>query len=172
MRTGRAATAVLVAIALAGCGGSGDSDPVASASGGPRALPTAASQTVPVDLTFAGAVSGHVTSAKTGPKFECGTPTFPDVFILSDLEVELDAKVWALSVVANGYTGPGRITADIAVTLADPNDPTGGFVGTDRDTTEMTINDDTRSGTTKDTLFRSTSGDTVTVQVSGTWRCP
>jgi hypothetical protein len=173
MRAGRWVTAVVVAIALGGCSGSGDGDSAGAASGGgPRALPTAESQTVPVDLTFTGAVSGHVTSARTGSKFSCGTPTFPDLFTLSDLDVELNGKTWAFGVSANSYSGPGRAIGTIVITLADPKDSATGFISKDKETTEMTVNEDTRSGTAKAALYQNIGDDKPSVQVSGTWRCP
>lgn len=187
MRAGRGLTAVLAVIALAtGCGGSG------SATNQPRALPKAETQVVSQDLTFTGLMAGHVTSAKTGPKFSCGTPTFPDVFTVTDLEITLRGHVWKLGITAEEYSGPGRADDESTITLADAKDSTVGYLSDDHKT-ELTFGEDGRSGTTDADLFRQLSdtseggskfdddvrgdndasaGGKSGFHVKGTWHCP
>lgn len=172
-------------VALAGCGNSGVTN-------GPRALPKAETQTVAEDLTFTGLMSGHVTSARTGPKFSCGTPTYPDVFIITDLEVTLAGHVWKFGITSEEYSGSGRASDESTITLADAKDPTVGYLSDDHKT-ELTFGEDGRSGTADANLFRKipqgnsndpgfdddvrggndASGNGKSgFHVTGTWHCP
>ncbi|HEX5494493.1 MAG TPA: hypothetical protein VFX70_07985 [Mycobacteriales bacterium] len=160
-------------IGLAGCSGSGP-DPGGGTATGARDLPTAESQVVAVDLTVTGVVHGHVTSAKTGSKFACGTPGFPDLFTLNDLEITLGGNVWAFGISATAYSGPGRITGQLVVTLADPKSPATGYLskGTGPARGNVVVNPDKQSGTVTADLYRNLGDDKPTMHVTGTWRCP
>lgn len=183
MRTLRWALAAITAIAVAGCGGSDGGgtttspDPQSSdssASTGPSggASPSPAEQTVSVDLTFTGVLAGHVTTAVIGPKFACGTPTFPDLFTLNDLEVELGGRTWAFGISASSYSGPGRMSGNVVVTLADPKNTADGYLSKEVGDAEVVVAEDTKSGTATAGLYRDLNDPKPSVQVTGTWRCP
>lgn len=173
MRTARWVTALVAVAALSGCTGSGggSADPTPTRG---RALPTAESQTVTVDLTVTGTVTGHATTAKTGPKFACGTPTFPDLFTLNDLQIQLGGQTWAFGISAAGYSGPGRVTGQLVVTLASPTDTANGYLSKDSGPARgnVVVNPDKRSGTATADLYRNLGDDKPAVHVTGTWTCP
>lgn len=173
MRAGRWVAVVVAVVGLAaGCSGS-DGDPSATLTGA-RALPKAETQAVRVDLTFTGEVNGHVTSARTGRKFACGTPSFPDLFTLNDLEVTLGGNVWAFGISAAGYSGPGRVTGQLVVTLSDPTNSANGYLSKDSGPArgDVVVDPGKQSGTATANLYRNLGDDKPAVHVTGTWRCP
>lgn len=182
MRTLRWAAAAVTAIAVAGCGGSDpDGTPsrpqssgsaVSTSPSGASASPSPTAPTIAVDLTFTGVLAGHVTTATIGPKFSCGTPTFPDLFTLNDLEVELGGRTWAFGISASNYSGPGRMSGNVVVTLANPKNTADGYLSKEVGDAEVVVAADAKSGTATAGLYRDLNDPKPSVQVTGTWHCP
>lgn len=186
----RATAAAAAALALAGCGSSESDRGGTSAERGSTGTPStgsesaaatqttaatedaAGAQDVTVDLTFTGALSGHLTTAHTGPKFACGTPTFPDMFVLQDLQGELGGQTWAYGITISSYDGPGPATGNVVVNLTDPTNPSNGYINKEIATTKVVVNPDGKSGTSQVDLYKNVSDEKPALTVTGTWRCP
>ena len=174
-----AATAATIA-----CRGSGK-DTAASADAAPApdaapAAPAAPGDATPEDLTFTGAVAGHMTTAHKGGGSFCGA--LGPRFIADPIEGDVGDSALDFSVtIADGFKGPGAYTsgkeltpgsgvASVLIGLAKPGSTGKEFVNSTGANT-VTVNADGRSGTVSADVHAIKNPRSV-VHVSGAWRCP
>lgn len=151
--------------------------------GAPAGAPAAdagAGGGTPEDLTFAGAVSGHLTRGRKGDVYFCGK--LGPRFVADPIEGEIDGTPYDFSItIGDGDEGPGTHTsakeltpgsgyAAVTVGLAHPGSGTKDWASRPG-AGSVTVNADQRSGTVNSDLA-PTGKATGAAHVTGTWRCP
>ena len=158
---------VLVAAVLtaAACGGAASS---AGGASSPAASATASSASgeVAEDLTFTGALSGHMSSAHRGDTYVCAGGS--GSFVAAPIVGEVGGKEVTLSITKISFHGAGTYEAggvgfDVG---SDHYFPTIGNPGT------LVVASDLRSGTVDMDLAVNSDPNTRVGHVSGSWRCP
>lgn len=174
--TGSAATTASQAAAL-----SAASSPAVSsaASGSATASPAAgsndtsgasgASGPAQADFTFSGSVSGHLDNPVKGPKYACGTPTFPDLWVLNDVEGSLGGTSYELQLSINNFTGHGAQTGNTILTVWKVgSDPSTGFMSVEAPKVSFT---DPSSGTFDGDVQQGLDSPAPTLHVTGSFHC-
>ncbi len=176
--------AAVLALAWSACASGKDRAPAHSSD---SATPPAAASTpasgagaTPEDLTFTGAVTGHMAAGRKGGVYVCGK--LGPRFIADPIEGDIGGAPFDVSItIADGYKGPGSYQstreltpgsgyAALTIGLATPGSGTKEWVnGTGANT--VVVNSDEHSGTVSADLH-STRNAPGTVHVAGAWRCP
>src|SRR5436190_17191402 len=176
-----AALAVMAGLALTACsgGGSGNgaapttgratggSTPAESKSAGTTSSGPAGGPAT-VDAAFTGAVAGHFDNPTKGPKYACGTPTFPDLFTLNDVEGTVGGTTYALQISSNNFTPAGSQHGTTVLTLTPGADTAHGFISTHPATVVMA---DKQSGTFEGDVQQGLDAGTPTVHIKGNFHC-
>jgi hypothetical protein len=165
----RAALALAFTTALLAASACGASTSSNGAGATPTAAgtPASASGTIAEDLTFTGALAGHLTSAHRGDTYVCtGSAT---QFVAGPIVGDVAGQQVALNITKITFNGPGSY----------PGGGVGFDVGsnhyypaTGASQTGLVVNADLRSGTMDLDLASNSDPKTVVGHVSGTWRCP
>ena len=157
-------TAALVA--AAGCGdtvtntGAGATPTVAG-------TPAAAAGTIAEDLTFTGALSGHMTSAHRGDTYVCaGSST---QLVAGPIVGDVAGQQVSLNITKISFHGAGSYPGGGVAFDAGSNHY---FPATGASPTGLVVNADLRSGTMHLSLAANSDPKTVVGNVVGTWRCP
>lgn len=163
---GLVVTAVLVLVAAA-CGGS-NSPSAGSSSQSPASSPSAApSATIAEDLTFTGALAGHMTSAGRGDTYVCtGSST---QFVAGPIVGDVGGKNVSMSITKISFHGPGSYPGG-GVGFDEGSNHY--FPATGSSQTGLVVSADLRSGSVDLDLAANSDPNTVVGHVSGTWRCP
>jgi len=162
---------------LAGCG-----DPaatvaapsVAAPSAAPAATATGAAPTngggaATVDATLSGPVAGHFDQPVKGARYACGTPSFPDLFTLNDVEGTVGGSPYTLQVVINNFTGSGKQTGNVVITLVPGTDISHSYSSLAESPTVVTT--DKQSGTFDGNLRPGLDTTGPAIHVQGTFHC-
>lgn len=183
-----AAFALVVGLALAGCSGgvsgrgaNGAASPAGrAASGSTPARSESGGTTVPgtssgrsggpatVDATFTGAVAGHFDNPTKGPKYACGTPTFPDLFTLNDVDGTVGGATYALQISINNFTPAGPQHGNTVLSLTPGADTAHGFMTVHPPTVVMA---DKQSGTFEGDLQQGLDAGAPVMHVKGSFHC-
>jgi hypothetical protein len=151
--------------ALAGCGGSTSSNGAAGSS--PASSPTPASGAIAEDLTFTGALAGHMSSAHRGDTYVCTNSGRS--FVAGPIVGDVGGKEVILNITKISYQGPGTYPAG-GVGFDEGSNHYFPAIGTSQ--TGLAVNADQRSGTVNIDLAANSDPNTVVGHVAGTWRCP
>ena len=152
--------------ATSGCGASTSSNG-AGATPTVAGTPASAAGVIAEDLTFTGAVAGHMASAHRGDTYVCtGGAT---QFVAGPIVGDVSGQQVTLNITKITFSGPGSY----------PGGGVGFDVGsnhyypaTGASQTGLVVNSDLRSGTMDLDLAANSDPKTVVGHVSGTWRCP
>ena len=159
---------------LAGCGDSASSAAAPSAAAPSAATTTGAAPTngggaATVDATLSGPVAGHFDQPVKGARYACGTPSFPDLFTLNDVEGAVGGSPYTLQVVINNFTGSGKQTGNVVITLVPGTDVSHSYSSlAESPTVVMT---DKRSGTFDGNLRQGLDTSGPAIHVRGTFHC-
>jgi len=172
------ALALAAGPALAGCGGgsaSAGAPPAAPATTG--AAPSAASTgaaadgggAATVEATLSGPVAGHFDQPVKGARYACGTPSFPDLFTVNDVEGTVGGSPYTLQVTVNNFTGSGKQTGNVVITLVPGTDVSHSYSSlAESPTVVMT---DKQSGTFDGNLRPGLDTTGPAIHVRGTFHC-
>jgi hypothetical protein len=123
---------------------------------------------VAVEMTVSGTVTGQLRSPVKGPKYSCGTPDFPDLWGLSDVEGDIDGVPYYLQISINNFTGTGKQTGPIITVGRIGSDPGKYFMNSHPATVVMS---DRRSGTFEGDLQQTLGEASPAIHVKGSFRC-
>jgi hypothetical protein len=156
------ALAFLLCLMATGCGA--DAPPEHGPS--PSPSPSAAGPTVPENLTFTGALAGHMSSGAAGDLYVCvwtggNYVAGPILGVAGGRQVQM--SITKVSFNGAGTYPAGGVSFDSG---ADHYYPATGAGGT------LMVGSDLRSGAVDISLAADTDPNTVVGRVSGTWRCP
>lgn len=158
-------SAIVAAVLTAACGGGTSS---AGGASSPAASAPASSATgeAAEDLTFTGALSGHMSTAHRGDTYVCAGSS--GSFVAAPIVGEVSGKEVILSITKISFHGAGTYEAggvgfDVG---SDHYFPTTGNPGT------LVVASDLRSGTVDMDLAVNSDPNTKVGHVSGSWRCP
>jgi hypothetical protein len=122
-----------------------------------------------VDVTFSGAVAGHFDDPVKGPKYACGTPTYPDLWVINDVEGTVAGVAYALHIDVNNFTGQGKQTGNVIIDLMPVGkDPGSGYLSVEAPT--VSFDSPTSGGVTGD-VQQGLDSPAPVVHVTGTFRC-
>ena len=142
--------------------GPGSSSPPTSASGAPGGP-------AQVDLTFSGAAVGHLDNPVKGPKYECGTPTYPDLWVLNDVEGTIGGTTYAVHIDVNNFTGQGKQTGNVVIDLTVVGqDPGSGYLSVQPPTVSF---DSPTSGMVDGNAQQGLDSPAPVIHVAGTFHC-
>jgi hypothetical protein len=159
---GLAAACVMTAAA---CGG-GTSGAVTSTSPSAAATASSSSGEIAEDLTFTGALSGHMSSAHRGDTYVCaGSATS---LAIGPIVGDVGGKEVSINIVKISFHGAGTYPAG-GVGFDVGSDHY--FMATGTDST-LVVNADLRSGTVNIDVAVNSDPNSVVGHVSGPWRCP
>jgi hypothetical protein len=149
----------LVLLACSACGGG-----TSTASGG--SSPSSSNGQVAEDLTFTGALSGHMSSAHRGDTYVCAGST--SSLAAGPIVGDVGGKAVTMNIVKITFHGAGTYPAggvgfDVG---ADHYFPATGTNST------LVVASDLRSGTVDIALAVNSDPNTVVGHVTGAWRCP
>jgi hypothetical protein len=174
------ALALAAGPALAGCGGSassgagpatGSTTAAAATGAAPSNAAAKGGGTGPatVDATLSGPVAGRFDQPVKGPRYACGTPHFPDLFTLNDVEGAVGGSPYTLQVVINNFTGNGKQTGNTVITLIPGTDTSHSYSSlAESPTVVMT---DKQSGTFDGNLRQGLDTTGPAIHVRGTFHC-
>lgn len=156
---------VAAVLTAAACGGGASS---AGGASSPAASAPASSATgeIAEDLTFTGALSGHLTAAHRGDTYVCAGSS--GSFVAAPIVGDVSGKEVSLSITKISFHGAGTYDAggvgfDVG---SDHYFPTIANPGT------LVVASDLRSGTVDMDLAVNSDPNTKVGHVSGSWRCP
>jgi hypothetical protein len=122
-----------------------------------------------VDITFSGAVTGHLDNPVKGPKYACGTPTYPDLWVINDVEGSVAGVPYALHLDVNNFTGQGKQTGNVIIDVTPVGkDPSSGYLSVEPPTVTF---DDPTSGSVDGDAQQGLDSPAPTVHVKGTFHC-
>lgn len=179
------ALALAAVPALAGCGGSASSGAASSAAASSPAAPSAAAPAAAgdtttgaaadgggaatVEATLSGPVAGHFDQPVKGARYACGTPSFPDLFTLNDVEGTVGGSPYTLQVVINNFTGSGKQTGNAVITLVPGTDTSHSYSSLAESPT--VVMSDKQSGTFDGNLRQGLDTTGPAIHVQGTFHC-
>ena len=160
----RLAIVLVCALSLAvACGG-----PTTAAGSSPSAAATQSSNSgqVAEDLTFTGAISGHMGSAHRGDTYVCASTG--GSFVAGPIVGDVGGKRMAMNIIKLSFHGAGSyesggVSFDVG---SDHYFTATGAQGT------LVVNADLRSGTVNIDLAANSDPNKVVGHASGMWRCP
>jgi hypothetical protein len=165
----RPALAFLSAAALVAAAGCGNTTSNTGAGPSPTGAgtPASASGAIAEDLTFSGALAGHMTSGHRGDTYVCTGSNVQ--FVAGPIIGDVSGQQVALNITKISFHGAGSY----------PGGGVGFDVGsnhyypaTGASQTGLVVNADLRSGTMDLDLAANSDPKTVVGHVSGSWRCP
>ncbi len=116
-------------------------------------------KSVPEDLTFSGAINGHMTSGHKGNTYVCAPATTgPIVGSVGGTDYTFEYR-------SLGASNPGNYMAYVQIGTLDQKTYWGA------DNTPLTLNADKRSGSVQGDLH-NLSNNAEVVHISGSWTCP
>jgi hypothetical protein len=122
-----------------------------------------------VDVTFSGALSGHFDNPVKGPKYACGTPTYPDLWVINDVEGSVGGVPYALHIDVNNFTGQGKQTGNVIIDVTPVGkDPSSGYLSVEPPNVTF---DSPTSGSVDGDAQQGLDSPAPTVHVKGTFRC-
>ena len=122
-----------------------------------------------VDITFSGAITGHLDNPVKGPKYACGTPTYPDLRVVNDVEGSVAGVPYALHIDVNNFTGQGKQTGNVIIDVTPVGkDPSSGYLSVEPPTVTF---DNPTSGSVDGDAQQGLDSPAPTVHVKGTFRC-
>jgi hypothetical protein len=122
-----------------------------------------------VDLTFSGAAAGHLDNPVKGPKYECGTPTYLDLWVLNDVEGTVGGTTYAVHIDVNNFTGQGKQTGNVVIDLTIVGqDPGSGYLSVEPPTVSF---DSPTSGNVDGNAQQGLDSPAPVIHVSGTFSC-
>lgn len=163
------ALAVISTAALVAATGCGNTTTNTGAGATPTVAgtPAADSGTIAEDLTFTGALSGHMTSAHRGDTYVCaGSNT---QFVAGPIVGDVSGQQVSLNITKISFQGPGAYPGGGVGFDVGSNHY---FPATGASPTGFVVNSDLRSGTMRLSLAVNSDPKTVVGNVVGTWRCP
>lgn len=154
-----------VALSLAACGGG---QPAAGGTSSPAAAssPSSTGDTIAEDLTFTGALAGHMDTGHRGDTYVCASTG--GSYVAGPIVGDVGAKEVQLNITKISFHGAGTYPAG-GVSFDVNGDhyyPGLGNPGT------LVVASDLRSGTVDIALAANEDPNTIVGHVSGTWRCP
>jgi hypothetical protein len=163
MRSTNLASALSVALLclVAACGGASPS------SGGSGSSPGASSGTIAEDLTFTGALAGHMSSGHRGDTYLCAGSTTQ--LVAGPIVGDVGDKTISINIVKLSFNGPGSYPGS-GVSYDEGSNHYFPAIGTSP--TGFVVNADLRSGTMDLDLAVNSDPNTVVGHVTGSWRCP
>jgi len=133
------------------------------------AAPTNGGGAATVDATLSGPVAGHFDQPVKGARYACGTPSFPDLFTVNDVEGTVGGSPYTLQVTVNNFTGSGKQTGNVVITLVPGTDISHSYSSlAESPTVVMT---DKRSGTFDGNLRQGLDTTGPAIHVRGTFHC-
>jgi hypothetical protein len=153
--------AVAMLFVVAGCGGGSPS------TGGSASSPGASSGTIAEDLTFTGALAGHMSSGHRGDAYLCAGSTTQ--LVAGPIVGDVGDKTISISIVKLSFNGPGSYPGS-GVGFDEGSNHYFPAIGTSP--TGFVVNADLRSGTMDLDLAVNSDPNTVVGHVTGSWRCP
>jgi hypothetical protein len=122
-----------------------------------------------VDLTFSGAVAGHLDNPVQGPKYACGTPSYPDLWVLNDVEGTVAGKTYAVHIDVNNFTGQGKQTGNVVIDVTIVGqDPSLGYLSVEPPTVSF---DNRTSGTVDGDAQQGLDSPAPIIHLTGTFSC-
>jgi hypothetical protein len=152
--------------ALAACGTGASPGPAAGGSS-PAASPTSSSGAIAEDLTFTGALAGHMSSGHRGDTYVCTGNT--KQFVAGPIVGDVGGKQVSINITKVTFNGPGRYPGGGVGFDEGANHY---FPATGASQTGLVVNADLRSGSFDLDLAANSDPNTVVGHVSGSWRCP
>ena len=158
-------TCLLIGATLVLVAACGDSS-TGSATTPPAPSPTSSGPSIAEDLTFTGALSGHLASGSAGDTYVCAATggsfvAGPILGSLAGSQVELN--IVKLSFKGAGIYSPVGVSFDVG---SDHYYPVTGAPGS------LVVASDLQSGTLDIALAVNTDPNQSVAHVSGAWRCP
>lgn len=175
------AVALAAGPALAGCGGGSASAGSAPATGATTGTTTGTAPSTAaargggdggpatVEATLSGPVAGRFDQPVKGPRYACGTPNFPDLFTLNDVEGTVGGSPYTLQVVINNFTGNGKQTGNAVITLIPGTDTSHSYSSLAESPTVVMA--DKQSGTFDGNLRPGLDTSGPAIHVQGTFHC-
>ena len=145
---------------------SGSTSGAGTPSGPPAAASSSANGEIAEDLTFTGALSGHMSSGHRGDTYVCGG--LGSSLAVGPIVGSVGAKEVTINIVKISFHGAGTYPAG-GVGFDTGSDHY--FMATGTDST-LVVNTDLRSGTVNIDLAVNSDPNSVVGHVSGAWRCP
>jgi hypothetical protein len=158
---------VVVAFALAACSSGTSSGPYTAGSGAAPSSPTSASGAIAEDLTFTGALAGHMSSGHRGDTYVCTGNT--KQFVAGPIVGDVGGKQVSINITKITFNGPGSYPGG-GVGFDEGSNHY--FPATGASQTGLVVNADLRSGSFDLDLAANSDPNTVVGHVSGSWRCP
>jgi hypothetical protein len=156
---------VVAVFALAACGTAASPGPAAGSSPASSAAPS--SGAIAEDLTFTGALAGHMSSGHRGDTYVCTGST--KQFVAGPIVGDVGGKQVSLNIVKITFQGPGSYPGG-GVSFDEGSNHY--FPATGGSQTGLVVNADLRSGSFDLDLAANSDPNTVVGHVSGNWRCP
>jgi hypothetical protein len=156
---------VVVVLASAACGTNASSGPVAGSS--PAPSPASASGAIAENLTFTGALAGHMSSGHRGDTYVCAGSA--KQFVAGPIAGDVGGKQVSLNIVKITFNGPGSYPGG-GVSFDEGSNHY--FPATGASQSGLVVNADLRSGSFDLDLAANSDPNTVAGHVSGSWRCP
>jgi hypothetical protein len=152
--------AVALVCAVVACGG-------ASPSAGGTASTSSSAGTIAEDLTFTGALAGHMSSGHRGDTYLCAGNTTQ--LVAGPIVGDVGGTSVAINIVELSFNGPGTYSGG-GVGFDEGSNHYFPAIGTSP--TGLVVNSDLRSGTMDLDLAVNSDPNTVVGHVTGSWRCP
>jgi hypothetical protein len=152
-------------VVTAACGG-GSSGAAGSTSPSAAATQSSSNGQVAEDLTFTGALTGHMSSAHRGDTYVCAGSA--SSLAVGPIVGDVGGKEVTINIVKISFHGAGTYPAG-GVGFDVGSDHY--FMATSTDST-LAVNADLRSGTVNIDLAVNSDPNSVVGHVSGAWRCP
>jgi hypothetical protein len=151
-----------VVLACIACGG-GNPGPSTNAGG---SSPSSSNGQVAEDLTFTGALSGHMSSAHRGDTYVCAGSA--SSLAIGPIVGDVGGRQVTMNIVKISFHGAGTYPA-AGVGFDVGSDHYFPATGT---TSTLVVASDLRSGTVDIDLAANSDPNTVVGHVKGAWRCP
>lgn len=114
-------------------------------------------------------MNGTFDSPVEGPKYVCGTPDYPDLWVLNDVEGSVAGKKYSLQINVNNFTGHGKQTGNVIIDLTPVGgSAASGYLSVQAPTVTFT---DTTSGSVDGAVQQGLESPAATVHISGTFHC-
>jgi len=155
----------VVAFALAACGTAASPGPAAGSS--PVSSPAPSSGSIAEDLTFTGALAGHMGSGHRGDTYVCTGSA--KQFVAGPIVGDVGGKQVLLNIVKITFHGPGSYPGG-GVSFDEGSNHY--FPATGASQSGLVVNADLRSGSFDLDLAGNSDPNTVVGHVSGSWHCP